>query len=491
MSVIVSRCLRRILALRDAAASLGMEPVTLRAFTATVARDQSGNVAMLFGLMLIVVFLAVGGAIDYGRWLHARDQTLAAVDAAVLAAARVLQIDSKDESGALRTASAIYQENIKGLDTLTDTIQFSVADDGTAVLANGTASIGTLFLQLIEITELPLLKLSESEFSTAKLAVGGNGQQNIEVSLMLDVTGSMSGQKLTDLKAAAKELIDIVVWEDQSEFTSKVALAPFSEGVYVGSSLLSKVAYAPATYLNFNVTSSNSAKRWYRTDCVSERIGTGKYTDAAPTGSNLLPRVYTSSGKCNPGSASPVVPLSNNKTTLKSAIDAFVAQGGTAGHLGTAWAWYLLSPNWASVLPAESKPSSYGDLTALGPSGKPKLRKIAVLMTDGEYNTQYCNSSSPTMAGASLEDRNSGSGKCTAPNGGSTTQARALCAAMKATGIEVLTVGFDLGGNRTAIDTLSQCASSSDKFYNTADGEELKQAFRDIALKISSLYLSK
>ena len=31
----------------------------------------------------------------------------------------------------------------------------------------------------------------------------------------------------------------------------------------------------------------------------------------------------------------------------------------------------------------------------------------------------------------------------------------------------------------------------STKYYNADDGDELKQAFRDIALKLSSLYLSK
>ena len=62
---------------------------------------------------------------------------------------------------------------------------------------------------------------------------------------------------------------------------------------------------------------------------------------------------------------------------------------------------------------------------------------------------------------------------------------------MKAKGIIVYTVGFDLGGNQTAIDTLSGCATNSSKFYNADNGDQLKQAFRDIALKISQLYLSQ
>ena len=147
-------------------------------------------------------------------------------------------------------------------------------------------------------------------------------------------------------------------------------------------------------------------------------------------------------------------------------IQSMKAGGSTAGHLGTAWTWYLLSSNWSSVFSGESVPAPYSDLKQTLPSGAPKLRKIAVLMTDGEYNTAY-----------SRVD--------------STTQARALCQNMKATGIDVYTVGFDLDGNAKATDTLAGCASDPSKFYNTTTGEQLRQAFRDIALRASPLRLVK
>src|SRR5262249_47712992 len=65
---------------------------------------------------------------------------------------------------------------------------------------------------------------------------GGNSDDgtNLEISMMLDVTGSMGGQPILDLKSAAKDLIDIVVWGDQSKYTSRVALAPFAPAVNVG-----------------------------------------------------------------------------------------------------------------------------------------------------------------------------------------------------------------------------------------------------------------
>ena len=47
--------------------------------------DRSGNVAILYAMMAIVLMVAIGAAVDVSRWLHARDQTIAAVDSAVLA----------------------------------------------------------------------------------------------------------------------------------------------------------------------------------------------------------------------------------------------------------------------------------------------------------------------------------------------------------------------------------------------------------------------
>ena len=50
---------------------------------------------------------------------------------------------------------------------------------------------------------------------------------------------------------------------------------------------------------------------------------------------------------------------------------------------------------------------------------------------------------------------------------------------------------LQLGGNQTAINTLSNCATDTAHFYNSTTGDALKAAFRDIALKISTLYLAQ
>jgi len=445
----------------------------------------SGSVGILFGLFIMIMFLAIGGAVDMGRWLHARNATVGAVDAAVLAGARHLQVHG-DEAQAMDQAQKYYEANVKSRpELLVDTIEFNVVDKGTALIAEGNAVIETTFLRLAGIDALQLLSLSGSEYSKALLAVGSNAEFNLEVSMMLDVRGSMSGDKLVAMKEAAKDLVDIVVWEDGGAYTSRVALVPFSKAVNIGS-LSSSILKGSATYKQKK--NANGDYVWWERapTCAAERTGANAFTDVTPSGSDRLTTVYNTNGNCSPNN--PVVPLTNNKTLLKSTIDSFQATGTTAGHLGTAWAWYTLSPNWGSVFPVSSRPESYSVLSEVNSKGKPVLEKIAVLMTDGEYNTQYCNSG--------ILDKNSlGSsstkGNCNASGGNSATQARALCAAMKNEGITVYSVGFQLASGGTAEETLSQCATSEDHVYNAQNAEELKQSFRNIALKISALYLSK
>ncbi len=159
-----------------------------------------------------------------------------------------------------------------------------------------------------------------------------------------------------------------------------------------------------------------------------------------------------------------IIPLTNQRGTLNSFFNSMQVGGATPGHLGTAWAWYMLSPNWSSVLvaqtgndPAVHAPAAYTDNNTL---------KAAILMSDGEYNIYYANSK--TSAGQALD----------------------LCTGMKAKGIKVYTIGFGMGQNVTANasgtaaqrakHTLEQCSSGSGYHYFPYDGNALRQAFQAI-----------
>ncbi|MES2033188.1 MAG: ubiquitin-activating E1 FCCH domain-containing protein [Pseudomonadota bacterium] len=218
---------------------------------------------------------------------------------------------------------------------------------------------------------------------------------------------------------------------------------------------------------------SGSAKMFQITDCVTERTGTNKATDVAP-GTALVGRYYA-------GAACPnaeMIPLSTDKTALKQLITDFPAVGTTAGQIGAAWGWYMVSPTFGAIFPPESRPSAYGAADTL---------KVVVFMTDGEFNTAYCN--------GVLSDDSTGSNSnqinCNATNGNGTVQAQAICTAMKAKGVIVYTVGFDIGADLVAKDFIEKCATSSANVYLPSTGATLKDAFAAIGRDIMKLRLSK
>ncbi len=442
----------------------------------TFRKDESGSVAIIFGLLATVLFLSVGAAVDIGRWQHARTRTLAAIDAAVLAGGRSFQVNP-DAAKALQVAANVYADNINTRSpVLSDNVAFVAVDNNTAFTATGNAWIQTPFLKMAKVDKLPLLNNAGTEFAKAVLPGGGslNAKTHLEVSVMLDITGSMAGSKLTAMKTAAKDLVDIVVWADQSTYTSRIALVPFSSHVNVAtyatavrgasvSGTATPATYESAVYDRYRITSGSS--RLSLTTCVSERTGAEAYTDAPPT----TARVGRAYGACAPSSSSTIIPLTNDKTALKNAIDSYSAAGSTAGHLGTAWAWYMISPKWAYLWPEANRPKSYEAAD---------VKKVIILMTDGEYNTQYCRGVETDDAG------------CSGPNGSSDSQARKLCTEMRKQNVTLYSIGFQIDSSTAETTLKNFCASESDNYYKATTAKQLQEAFRDIALSISELRLS-
>jgi hypothetical protein len=62
---------------------------------------------------------------------------------------------------------------------------------------------------------------------------------------------------------------------------------------------------------------------------------------------------------------------------------------------------------------------------------------------------------------------------------------------MKAAGITVYTVGFEIGNSGSSFTTMQGCASAPHMFYNATTGDELRNAFRHIATSIAAPILSR
>lgn len=211
--------------------------------------------------------------------------------------------------------------------------------------------------------------------------------------------------------------------------------------------------------------------------CVTERTGADAYTDAAPS-SARVGRNYP--GASNPCLGATIQPLSSNKDTLKAAIDGYSVQGSTAGQIGIGWGWYMVSPNFNSLWPSNGA-AAYNTAETL---------KAVIIMTDGEFNTPYC-------SGVISRDAGSGSGNnsekidCAADNGNPFDQGRAMCAAMKARGVMVYTVGFQITAGGAAANMLQACASTPTSFYLAGSGGDLSEAFAAIGRDITQLRISK
>lgn len=219
--------------------------------------------------------------------------------------------------------------------------------------------------------------------------------------------------------------------------------------------------------------------------CVSERVDGEVYTDAAPstvfTG-RVYPAPKNSGNECLSADAA-IMPLSTDRTALKAKINSLTIGGSTAGQIGFAWGWYMVSPNFGYLWPnASQRPAAY----------KTKdLMKVVVLMTDGAFNTPYCK-------GVIAKNATNGSGSnddhinCNATNGNPFAQTKKMCDEMKkaAYDLTIFTVGFDVDDN-DAKDVLNYCATDKDRAFFPATGSELKTAFKSIAQEISSLRIAK
>lgn len=432
-------------------------------------QDRSGGVAIVFGITAILVVALVGGSVDGSRAYLARSRVQGAVDAAALAGASQYILDPNHSDSAAITRAETYLASMLGsssgitatttLDTQTGTLKMSV-----------DYAVPTPFLAVIGISNMNVNAYAEATTASAGMP-GSESGISIEMSLMLDTTGSMGeasgsgGTKLDAMKTAVLNMLDVVLPDGRTP-NVKVALAPFAPTVNVGS-LVNDVTGLAATI--------NSGKRkQYLRHCVLERTGPDEFTDAAPADGAYVPVLdsfgnggyvpnATGAETCNPSQT--IVPLTAGKGLLKNTVKDFSAGGSTAGALGTAWAWYLLSPEWSGIFKGNSAPAAYGT---------PKLRKVAILLTDGIYNT---------YAGMPSWD---GSAQAIATS----EKAVRLCDGMKAKGIEVFTIGFKLDNN-LAKTTMHDCASGSDHAFLAEDGDQLSDVFKSITYQVVPLHIAR
>ena len=344
---------------------------------------------------------------------------------------------------------------------------------------------------------------------------------------------------MTALKAAANDLINMIVQDVQTPYYTKLAIVPYSNSVNIGSTYMTNVRGAvPAAktitsasrsssggnyYVTFNSTAHGFAVNdyvyitgvtnmtnvnnkafqitsktanaftvlygtsnpgtssgtggqatcttygcsYYRftrndnqvdvfsasTACVTERTGSDRYTDTAPSTSKVAFKYSKTLNDCPSTSA---VPLSTDKTALHAVVNSLTDGGSTAGHIGLAWGWQSLTQS-PFTIPAFSADYKY--------------KTIIILLSDG-VNTQ---------------DRWYGNGS------DQSTQVDArealLCSAVKAANVTIYAIQVNTDGAATQ-SVMQNCASDTDKFFLLTTADQIITTFDQIGKALSDLRLS-
>jgi Flp pilus assembly protein TadG len=453
--------------------------LTLRkiaALATSLRSDERGVVIILFAAALPVVLTLFLVLVDHTRGVTARTNLQNSLDAATLYVAKS-NLTNSSEIQALGLKVLNANQQASGSPSVSSA-QFTLSQD---LRVTGTASLD------VPVTISSLVGRASLTVNT--LAEVARSSNNIEVGIALDVTGSMSGTPLAQMKTAAKELVDLIVKDQQTPHYSKVALVPYSNAVNYGTlagdvrgTLSNGRCDTPGCQQYRFYNASGTRQTYDASTCVTERTGTAAYTDAAPNlATTRLGRHYIGArnGDANLCISSSILPLSTNRTALKNSIDAYTAAGSTAGHIGLASAWYMVSPNFGYLWgDAASRPAAYGTR---------ELIKVVILMTDGEFNTAHADGVLSNDSGFGNNDLQINKN---ATNGSSHNQAVSLCSAIKQQGIILYTVGFNLN-SQNARNLMQTCATSTTHAYLPSSGTALRDAFRAIAQEINSLRISR
>lgn len=423
---------------------------------------DGGNFAMMMAVVGLTVAMAAGYGINTAQMVSARSNLLAALDSAITSTARDLTTGKIDEQNARGTLEAFLFTNggtaFASVDRLT--LDSVVVDKATkTVSAKASIEVDMAF---------PLFGMANRQRITTESAALYSDRK-IEVAMMLDVTGSMSGQRIRDLRTAANNAVDtFLAGQDTKNPRIRVALIPYADAVNAGP--LANVVHVeggpsssgePPALDDPLAASAAAPDR-----CATERKGSHQFTDASPYTAKVN-RDYRLAF-C-PKAA--LMPLTTDRAALKARIDTFAAGGHTAGSIGIQWTWYMLSRQWADVLPVASQPAAHDPKS---------VAKYAILMTDGEFNTAF--------AGVPQHQN------VRSQPARSRADAERLCAQMKRQGIEVFTIGFMLN-QASAKTVLRNCASpdsgSVRHYFDTSSGDELIAAYQEIARNIERLAITR
>lgn len=333
-------------------------------------RAQQSGAMSIFAVAASMIMLVFGGiGIDMMYTELQRNRVQNTLDRAVLAAA------SLENALPPQTVVESYF-NAMGMGDALDGVQ--VANSGASgreVVATASETLPANFLRLLGIENLRAEGLAAAE----------NGSNNIEISLVLDVSGSMAGDKIEQLRRAAKSFVSQVLAENDG--TVSVSVVPYNATVNIGPDLQAYLNLEDLHDLSHCAVFDDAAFDTIAItpDQLLEQLGQFDPRSTSPI-SGDAPYSW-----CRRGQEAAILPHSTDVTALHAHIDAFEAWGNTAIDLGMKWGSALLDPAMAPAISAMAADGRVDPAVAARPAALSDVEtmKYVVLMTDGQNTTQY------------------------------------------------------------------------------------------------------
>ncbi|WP_373636552.1 pilus assembly protein TadG-related protein [Yoonia sp. BS5-3] len=496
----------------------------LRAF----GKDEDGEIIILT-LILLIIMLVVGGmGVDFMRFEARRVVLQSVSDRAVLAAAELDQSLDTKEVVVSYFETAGYEDSIVGEPEIVNLA------GSRSVQVRSQIDVNTIFLRLIGMDQLDAPALSAAV----------EGASNVEVSLVLDISGSMANAvagstKMELLKAAASDFVDDILSPEYQDEVS-ISLIAYSQHVAAGQALFDAINTTPdSLYLNTSgrrttveeIDSSDPGFDDLDPDLVTTNHSTcidfeaNDYAtmtfDVARTYEQVETFEHYSnySGEtfnkplCPHEDFQAIIPFSQNVAELQAAIGQYQPTSFTSIHIGMRWATALIDPSMRPLLATVSgldpafagvRPLDYTDT-----NDEENNVKYIVLMTDGQnvrgrrldddygddfYYRRAANENPWNYWRNNIDDHPSGDTP-TLNNVSEYPDTAAQmniwlqqsCTAAKDAGVIVFTIAMGAGASGEA--EMQECATSENYYYAT-EGGDISYIFEEIAANITELRLS-
>lgn len=389
--------------------ALRLSVQTLRRFF----KREDGSL-LVFGLFLFATFFLMGGiAVDVMRAENKRTAMSQALDRCALNAAALRQTLDPE---------TVVRDCVDRVDLLPQLTDVNVTNSAgqRSVEAIGDYELETFFMGASGVDEIDLNARSVAEQRAT----------NIEIAMVLDVSGSMNNNnRMTGLKTAARNFVSTVLGNNTDKIS--ITMVPYNGQVNLGPALAAK--YNIANQHGLTNTANGDMRQ---VNCVDMPTGVYNNTGISRTlemqatgwadafstmafeyGTNMSdwPTTYSSTSRapnganvwCPPSPSNIVRMPDDNITNLHTYINNLTAIGATSINAGMKWGGALLDPQartvvnefvTSGVVPVEfrDRPFDYTKRDAL---------KIIVLMSDGEnfgdvrINDSYRTGLSPIYKG--------------------------------------------------------------------------------------------